>query len=218
MANDTCSACGLKEPTKKTGKRTNKNDQSVGWICCDKCCKWFHTIGVRANNIPIQEISSDWYFCEKCSVLGTLVLKQISPLPTTASHDLTKINGTISELSEELKKLQSELEANRSTAKRQLDKLRNHLQSSDHHRERQAAQSELVSALESKLEVIESGAKLANTCLQSINGHRVAINKIPYRVGENVKHIVKRVLNFLSGNELETLVTDCFRIPVKPSK
>lgn len=220
MAKDICTACGQEEPTKKAGKKGNRRkDQTIGWICCDSCCKWFHTVCVRASNLPLQEIDNYWYFCEKCTVLGTLVLKPAPASPAPAVNcDLAKVNETICELTEKLNKLQIELEAGRSACKRQLDKFKNQIHSSDLLYERQTAQRDLANTLGAKLEVIESGAKLASTCLQNVNQNRIAINKIPYRSGENVKELVRGVLISLGIREPESYVTDCFRIPVKPSK
>lgn len=216
MAKDICSSCGQEEPTK--GRKGKKKNQPVSWICCDSCCKWFHTICIRASNLPLEEIVNYWYFCEKCTILGTLIQKQLVASPSATSNDIAKVNDTISELSEKLTKLQTELEASRKAWKKQTDNLRNQLQSSDQIRERHSVQRELVESLETKLDVIQSGAKLANTCLQTVNQNRIAINKIPYRAGENVKDLVRAVLNFLGISDSESHIVDCFRIPAKPSK
>lgn len=219
MAQDICTACGQEEPTKKGSKKGNgKKDQPIDWICCDRCLKWFHAVCIRATNLPLQEITNYWYFCQKCTIIGTLIPKHTPPTTAPASKELTKIDETITDLSEKLRRLQVDLEASQSTWRKQLDKLRNQVLSSGQLHNRQLAQRDLVNCLETKLEVIESGAKLASTCLQGVNKYRIAINKIPYRAGENVKNIVKGVLGFLGIAEPEASVTDCFRIPVKPSK
>lgn len=118
MAKDLCETCGLEEPARKGGKKGRKKVQSVGWICCDSCYKWFHTVCIRASNIPLQDIVNYWYFCEKCSILGTLVQKQTPPSSDAANCDIAKINDTICELSSKLERLQIELETGHSTCKK----------------------------------------------------------------------------------------------------
>ena len=128
------------------------------------------------------------------------------------------ITKTIDDLTGRLAKLQAKPEAIRIVSKKQLDGIRNQLQSSERLHEQQTGQSELVQNLGKKLEVIESGTKLANHCLQSVNGCRLAINKIPYREGENVHVIVQSVFDFLGINAVETQGFQCFRVPPKASK
>lgn len=219
MAKDICGTCGQEEPTQAScKKRCKRKNQNIGWISCDSCDKWFHTVCVRVSSLLLADISSYWYFCENCTVRGTLVQKQVSSPTGPTSSDLAKITSTISELSEELVKVQTELEICRSTCRKQIDKLRNQLQTSEQLNDKNSAQRELVADIEKKLEVIESGAKLANTCLRSVNDHRIAINKIPFREGENVKVLVKCVFQCLGIDEADSCISSCFRIPVKASK
>lgn len=182
MANDICATCGHEEPPKGSiKKRGKRKDQTINWISCDGCNKWLHTSCIRANDVLLRELSKYWYFCPNCTILGTLVPKQVfstSASDCGSSTDLEKITNTITELSEKVEKLRAELEVSRLTCKKQTDKLRNQLTTADQRHDRDSAQRELVSKIEQKLEVIESGTRLANSCLRSVNGHRIAINKI----------------------------------------
>lgn len=221
MAKDICETCGQEEPKSGVKKRGKKKDQTVGWISCDGCKKWFHTVCVRISNLLLQEIDNHWYFCEKCTILGTLIQKQTPALPpctNPSSCDLTKVTSTISELSEKLAKLQAELEGCRLTCRRSTDKLRSQLLSLDQIHDRNSAQHKLVSSIEKKIEVIESGARLANTCVRSVNDFRIAINKIPFREGENVKILVQSALISLGVEEADAPVASCFRVPPRASK
>lgn len=219
MAKDICASCGQEEPPKRgTAKRCKRKDQTIGWICCDSCNNWFHTACVRASSTLLQKIDTYWYFCANCTILGTLVLKQISPPVDQAREDFAKITSTINELSEKLTKLQTELEIWQQNCRKETNKVRNQLLASDQLLDRNSAQRAFVANIETKLAVIESGARFANTCLQSVNGPRIAINKIPFREGENVKFIVRNALRSLGIDETASVVSSCFRTTAKASK
>lgn len=84
--------------------------------------------------------------------------------------------------------------------------------------EKRTSNNELVQNIEKKLELIESGAKLANNCSKSLNCCRISINKVPFHPGENVRTIVHDFLTFLGIQDQMPNVTSCFRLPVKSSK
>lgn len=81
--------------------------------------------------------------------------------------------------------------------------------------DRRTSSNNLVENIERKSELIKTGAKLARTC---VNCCRIAINKVPFNPGENVRSIVEDFLRFLGIEEKMSHVTACFRLPVKQSK
>lgn len=133
----------------------------------------------------------------------------------TASGDVSELKKVIQELSAELIKLRAELDAARETNKKQLDRLRNVVNSNTRS---EVTTTRLASDLSEKLEKIERGAQLANTCSQTINSCRLAINKIPFKVGENVRQLVADVLTLVGCSDEQASITDCFRVPAKPPK
>lgn len=147
-----------------------------------------------------------YYFCEKCTLRGSLVTKPAQPVPatpaaTTGQDEVEQLKRTVSDLAAQLVKLQAEVDSVRLTSKKQHDRLQSKLNSADQRDDHCAAQGALINNIGQKLEIIEAGAKLATTCSQSVNSCRLAINKIPAREGENLRGIVESVIDFLGVSE-----------------
>lgn len=217
MKEDVCGICGLDEPpqkTRKTGAKKKKktSDEDIGWIGCDSCNKWFHTVCVRISPALLAVVDEYCYLCEKCSVIGTLLPK--SP-PSSSTGKSQEAQERIDKISSELARLQSELQLLQVNMKKQLDRFHNRLQTVDQEESRRTSANNLVENIEGKLELIKTGAKLASTCAQNVNCCRIAINKVPLCPGENVRSIVE---DFLGIKEKMSRVTACFRLPVNPSK
>lgn len=217
---ESCSACGKAEPvTKGKGaKKAKKNNQTIGWISCDHCQKWFHTVCVRIGDQLLPEISNCWYFCESCTVIGSLIAKPPSQPSAATATDLQAATAKVADLSAELEKLKSELHESRAASKKQVDRLRSQLNDTVQRNSQTDVQKTIVNNLQQKLEVIESGVKMANTCSLAANSYRLAINKIPVRDGENVRSIVENFLSFLGMDNAVPHVTSSFRLPPRPSK
>lgn len=224
-----CNQCNAVDPPGKRGRKSvktksAKNKPKVSWIECDGCQAWYHSVCVRVNEALLGDVDEFYYFCEKCTVRGSLVTKPANPVPVPAApvvaglEEVEQLKRTISDLAAQLAKLQTELDSVRSTSRKQHDRLQSKLNSADEREGQCAAHSALISNIGQKLEIIEAGAKLANACSQSVNSCRLAINKIPVREGENVHSIVENVINFLGVSEEMSHVTNCFRLDVKPSK
>lgn len=209
-SDEICDVCNRGAPPGSKGKRKPK---TITWIGCDACPRWFHPLCVRISDSQMEEIDDYQYFCESCAVRGCLIPK---PQPVmTASGEVSELKKVIQELSAELTKLRAELDAARETNKKQLDRLRNVVNSNTRS---EVTTTRLASDLSEKLEKIERGAQLANTCSQTINSCRLAINKIPFKVGENVRQLVADVLTLVGCSDEQASITDCFRVPAKPSK
>lgn len=211
-----CGLCGRCDPPAKASAKKVKKANQVGWICCDKCSVWYHLCCVRISDPLTDDIQSFVFLCEKCAVRGSLIAKQSSS--STGSDLIAQLQKTVQDLSTHILKLQAELDTLRSSSKKQIDRIQCKVNSDEQRDTRYAAQTALINNIEQKLEVIEAGAKLANTCSQSTNCCRLAINKIPFREGENVRNIVADVLNFLDISEAMSSVSKCFRLQVKSSK
>lgn len=228
MSDDICGVCnGAAPPSKNKGRK--KKAQQVKWICCDSCVIWFHAICVRISDTQMENASNYMYLCESCSIRGCLIKKPQSDAAVTSDHPLgktvleltskiAKLQTELQELSSSISKLQAELDATKVTSQKQFDRLRSRLNDINRASDRDEAHNRFVNNLTDKLQIIETGAKLANGCFQAVNSCRLAINKLPFNEGENVQALVKSILHFLgSQNELPH-VTSCFRLPVKPSK
>lgn len=217
MKEDVCGVCKQDEPpsNKKTGAKKKKNSEEIGWIGCDSCNKWFHTVCVRIGPALLAIAKDHLYLCERCSIVGCLLPKSQQINRNEKSGELQK---RIDALGLELSKLRSEMELLQVNVKKQLDRLRNKLQTMDQIEDRRNANNMLVENIESKLELIQAGARLAGTCSQGVNCCRIAINKVPYHPNENIRSIVEDFLCFLGIKEKMSHVTACFRLPVKPSK
>lgn len=216
-----CVVCNKEYPPKRKGKNSKKQSDSdtVGWICCDGCLGWCHIACVRINEQVAKESAKYWYYCEKCTIRGSLILKHdTSVLSLSSTVDLDLLNKQILDLTSSIQQLQKDLLALRSYSKKQIDHLQNCIKNADRAEVKHANQIKLVEELEKKLEVIESGAKLASTCSQNANSCRIALNKIPLREGENVRQLVEHFLQFLEIPNLRANVLNCFRLPAKPSK
>ena len=175
----------------------------------------------------MEHASNFQYYCESCSVRGTLVQKIIDALPCDATlsksiqdleAQISMLQSELQELKSQLSKLQVELDGAKTANKKQFDRLLNKLHSSDRATSQLDAQNRLVANIGENLEIIERGAKLANTCSQAVNSCRLAINKLPFREGENVRALVDSILTFLEIESELPHVMKCFRLPVKPSK
>lgn len=207
---DICAACNRGTPRKARGK---KQPVKVQWICCDSCQRRFHSVCMRISD-SVMEKASDFHFeCDSCSVRGRLIPK--SPGTPAPSGEVSELKKIIEELSAEVAKLRTELETVRTTSKKQVDRLRNNIHSTIRS---DATTTRLTTDLHEKLETIERGAQLANTCSRTVNSCRLAINKIPLKEGEQVSKLVEDVLTLLGCEEEKTSVTSCFRVPPKPSK
>lgn len=215
MSGETCGACGLEDPPvrrKKAGKRKAKKEAGIGWICCDSCQKWFHNICVRVTQSLLADISSYLYLCERCTVVGSLIPKA-TVNNVTSTREVEK---QIEELSEHIKKIESELASLQSNLKKQCDRLQNKIHTNVQQTQNKATvYSDNVTH---KLEQIHAGVKLAKICSKSVNSYRISINKVPHQAGENVRSIVGNFLSFLCIPDAMSHVTSCFRLAVKPSK
>lgn len=213
-----CCACKSSEPpAPKTRGRKKKQPAMIDWIDCDSCKRWFHATCMRISSAQMESISEFQFFCDSCSVRGCLVRKP-QPQATqgaVSNGEIDKLAKIIQDLSSQLSKLQSELDAIRTVSKKQFDciqnKLRNEQRCDD-------VQSRLTSNICEKLEAIEKGARIMQSCSRVVNSCRLAINKIPHQEGENVGAIVKSVLDLLDCTCEVSNVTNCFRIPVAASK
>lgn len=171
----------------------------------------------------MSDVKKFFYFCEKCAIRGCLIAKPAEPVSTNEQTEqleqtVLELRKTINDLSAQLTKLQAEVGSVRSTSKKQIDQIRSSVNNADQRENRCAVQSALVNSIGDKLETITAGAKLAQSCTQSVNSCRLAINKIPFREGENVRSIVESVTDLLGVPEVMASVTSCFRVDVKPSK
>lgn len=198
---DICSTCGKDAPSVKTkGTKKAKKNKQIGWICCDSCNLWFHTVCVRISDLLLPEIGNFWYFCTSCTTLGMLIAKSqpqpVSPSPS-ADADIELASKKIQELTTELTKLKTEMEEGKAANKKQFDRIRSHLNEAEHHESRNAAQNDLINNNQKKIEVIENGAKLASTCSSNVNSFRIAVNKIPLQQGECVRNLIGGCLSFL---------------------
>lgn len=212
---DICTACNsANPPTVKTKK--SKKTTRIGWICCDQCSKWFHSVCVRISDLQLANIQSFQYFCENCCLRGVLIPK-VGTDPAT-SDDIETVRQTICDLTSQISKLQKDIENIQLVSKKQIDHLRSKLDDCDRLESQAAARNLLLDRLGENLELIETGAKLASTCSNTVNACRLAVNKVPYSEGENVRAIVGSVFTFLGMDRLQNNVTSCFRLKVKPSK
>lgn len=173
-----CSICSHEEPAVGRKKRKKKETKSsnIGWICCDNCNKWSHTVCTRINEAVLSRIDNYIYFCVNCCIIGSL-----TPKATVPGQD-DKIKETqcrIDELTTKIAKVQEELTALQSCIKKQFDRVQNKLQNDCRQEEMRTTSYKFVQNIEQKLEEIESGAKLANSCSQSVNCCRIAMNKVP---------------------------------------
>lgn len=219
MPEELCRACNHKNPpatSKRKAKSAKNKAKTVNWICCDGCSLWFHTCCVRINETVLPDLSQFWYFCADCCALGNIIPKQPSP-QASSLDDLKQITQNIADLTSKIGNLQIELDRLRSTNKKLIDRLQSRLQEVNGSEERCAVQRKALDEIERKIEIIESGAKLAGTCSQNINNFRIAINKVPCRPGESVPDVVSKLFGFLGISNLVSHVVKCFRLPVKAS-
>lgn len=214
-----CKECNRADPPLKGGKKSKKasKKQPVEWINCDRCSKWFHTTCVSINQTCMPEIHRYWYFCEQCTPKGNLILK-FEPVNAVPNNDLEHLKNLIQELNVKLQKLQDELASIQANTKKQMHRLQNQMQEMIRTEAKHVDSDKLLNNIEHKLEIIESGAKLAETCSQNVNGFRIAQNKIPFQQGENVQTIVERTLDILDMPEAKSHVANCFRLPYNASK
>lgn len=212
MNEEKCPVCKRSSPP----SRGRPKKKSVNWIFCDLCSSCFHASCVRISDEQMEKAADFQFLCEKCCVRGCLVPKV--SVSTAACDDVDALKKTVQELAAQVAKLQEELVAVKASSKKQLDQLKSKLHNVDRSSSHVAVQDRLTSNIEGKLEIIEKGAKMANTCLQSVNSSRLAINKIPLQEGENVRTVVEGVLHLLGCQNELVHVTSCFRLPVKPSK
>lgn len=211
-----CDLCGCFDPPAKGKVKKGKKVQQVGWICCDKCSAWFHLSCARISDSLISHIQCYTFLCENCAIRGSLMPKQANVAPN--SDEVTQLKELVQDLSTKLTKLQAELDNVRSTSKKQKDRIQCKVNNEDQLDSKRTAQTALINNIEAKLEIIEAGARMASNCSQSTNCFRLAINKIPFREGENVRGIVEDFLGFLDMKEALSNVSNCFRLRVKPSK
>lgn len=214
MEEEKCGVCNLPNPPTKKSRKKPKQTQHVNWICCDNCAVWYHSVCVRIGDSQMSDVQNFKYFCENCSIRGTLVANTVD----LVDDEVKQLKQTVQQLSAEIEKLKAELESVRSTNKKQHDRIQSKLNSADQRDGQCASQTALINDIGKKLEVIEVGAKLASNCSKSVNCCRLAINKIPYREGESVRSIVENVLTLLGVQKEMPHVVSCFRVEVKPSK
>lgn len=219
---DICTACGKDAPVltiKAKGSKKAKKDKQIHWICCDNCLNWFHTTCVRVNDALLPDISKFWYFCVKCAAIGLLIAK--APHQTTATDteaDIQSVAKKIEEITAEISKLKAELEECRRANKKQFDRLRSNFAEIECRDDKIAEKNELINNIQKKMEVIESGAKLASRCSSSVNSFRIAVNKIPFQEGESVRKLIEKLFDFLHLADVIPHITSCFRLQVKASK
>lgn len=216
---DICVACGLEEPPvtkKRKGVKKAKSVQ-IRWICCDSCLGWFHAACVRINDSLFPDFKDYIFQCEKCCVIGCLI-PRIPNVSQQEVDQMTDMSKQIEEMTKALAKLQKDAVEFQTLIKKQVDSIRTKLTEVNRSEEKRLANVRLVEGIEEKLEIIKSGARMATTCSQRVNGCRMSINKVPYRTGENVCDIVKGFLSFLGVDDHFSHVQTCFRMPVKPSK
>lgn len=205
-----CGTCCRKTPPRVNGKTL---PEIIHWISCDTCSRWFHAICMNISDAQMEKVDDFCYACDSCTVRGRLVPKSTSPA-SASPGEVDELKKIIRALSEQLSKLQAELDVVRTSSKKQIDRILSKL----HDNRPDAAVDRLTADLNVNLEEIQTGAHLARTCSRSVNSCRIAVNKIPLREGENVNTIVENVLTLLQcSTEMEN-VTSCFRLPVKPSK
>lgn len=184
MKEDVCGICKQDEPPKnpkQKGAKKKKSNEDIGWIGCDSCNKWFHKLCVRIGPALLALANDYVNLCAGCSIVGSL-------LPRTSSSSTGKceeIQMKIEELSSDLSKIRSELQLLQSNIKKQLDRFRSKLLAVNHLDDRRESSNKLVENIEKKLELIETGAKLAGTCSNSVNCCRIAINKVPHHPNES---------------------------------
>lgn len=165
----------------------------------------------------MPEIQKYWFFCEKCSPKGNLILKA-APNAAAPNTDLSSLEKEIRDLTTKLQHLQEELNIIQANSKKQLHRLQNQVREISRAEARHVNNNKMLDGIEQKLEVIESGAKLAESCSQNVNGYRIALNKIPLQQGENVRSIVEKALDILDLPEAKSHVSSCFRLPYHASK
>lgn len=187
MSEEKCPVCNRCTPPIRGRPKKKKN---VNWIFCDSCSSCFHASCVRISDDLMEKAAEFQFLCEKCCVRGSLVPKVSGPI--AACVDVDVLMKTIQELGAQVTKLKEELDAVKATSKKQFDRLKNKLHNADH-----SSGHGATCNIEGKLEIIEKGAKLASTCLQSVNSTRLAINKVPQQEGENVRSMVESVFHLL---------------------
>lgn len=213
-----CNLCNKENPPRRRSKGSKiHNNDTIGWICCDGCLGWSHTVCIRINEQVANDIGRYWYFCENCTIRGSLVPRSDVSTPAPAV-DLAPLNQQIADLTSSIQQLQNELLSLRSSNKKQIDRLQSSINNVDKAEEKRVNQIKLVEGIEKKLEVLQVGARLASTCSRNANSCRIALNRIPVREGENVRLLVKHFLQFLEIPNAITNVLNCFRLPVKSSK
>lgn len=212
---DICEACNSANPPTAKAKKSKKATH-IHWICCDQCSKWFHSVCVRISDLQMTNIQNFQYFCERCSIRGCLIPKVATV--SDANDDIEALKKTICDLTSRIAKLQADIESIQLASRKQIDHLRSKVNNIDRIDNQCATRNQLMDRIEEKLELIETGAKLASTCANTVNSCRLAINKIPFSEGENVRTIVGSVLEFLGIGRMMDNVTSCFRLKVKPSK
>lgn len=161
---DTCGTCGRSDPPSKGGKKSKKANkkQTVEWIHCDGCSTWLHTVCANINQVFMPEIQKYWFFCEKCSPKGNLILKA-APNAAAPNTDLSSLEKEIRDLTTKLQHLQEELNTIQANSKKQLHRLQNQVREISRAEARHVNNNKMLDGIEQKLEVIESGAKLAGT-------------------------------------------------------
>lgn len=209
MVDDICNTCGKTNPPKSKRKAT------INWICCDKCLQWFHTscVGIREALVP--DLGSYWYQCEKCCISGDLIPKTTS---TSTGNNVSELLEKIQDLSSQVEELRAELKSVQSNSKKQVDRIQSRIAEAEQSNIRQSAHCQTLTNIGQKMELIESGAKLAGALAGNTNSCRLAINKVPVKKNENVNSLVENIIQFLGLPHIIPQLVTCFRIPSKPSK
>lgn len=223
---DVCVICKSNTSPKSKSKGRKKKSKvpdpdkpaDIGWIECDSCSRWFHSDCVRISEALMKRASDFLFYCEECSIRGCFLPKEVAGASSKNSLETDRLDRLVEELTTQLIALKTEIEDAKRKNKKQLDQLQSRISDAGRLDDRCVAHSDLINNIGKKLEAIETGAKLANTCSQSVNSFRIAINKVPHREGENVRFIVASILNLLGIQSEMSKVVNCFRLQVRASK
>lgn len=118
---DICSLCkSANPPGVKKGRAMLKVKSKINWICCDRCSHWYHSLCVRINDSLMQDVANYTFYCETCTIRGTLIAR--TPLNTraTSNDEIEILRVKIEELTSQLIKLQTDLPAARLADKKAI--------------------------------------------------------------------------------------------------
>lgn len=117
-----------------------------------------------------------------------------------------------------MEELQTQLKNVQCTNKKQVDRIQSKIAETERNSIKQSVQCQTLTNIGKKIELIESGAKLASTLAENTNSCRLAINKVPIKKNENVRILVESIIKFLGLQHTIPQLLTCFRVPSNPSK